>query len=308
VDPVLQRAWVFGSARDLCHQPAALCASHWWGQSSPGNGVRAWWSDDLITWHSTARPALVTPRGYPFNTDVTPVAGKSLVRSGDGRVDVVVDTAEAALRGVPSEPLNFVLVAEHGVVAMHAGADRNLTRGWTFAADGGDTGGFSACPSVHYSEDDGNFYVIFGGQEIGLSRSRDLTHWEHAGSPLVTYDHAADVALSPFLGIREQAAGTNPASAEHATAAAVLRQNLAHPECWEFFVNDADFCCGGPATGGGAPAATAFVWYSPSSQGHGVHKNCTALPGPDMTATDFNGVATANTSLSRLLASRFGAR
>ena len=42
VDPVLQRAWVFGSERDLCHRDEdSRCAAFWQGRAKAGNGVRA---------------------------------------------------------------------------------------------------------------------------------------------------------------------------------------------------------------------------------------------------------------------------
>ena len=63
VDPVTRRAWVFGSPRDLCHHGNA---------PKQPNFVQAWWSDDLVEWHTSSEPALRLS-SYPFNTDVTPV-------------------------------------------------------------------------------------------------------------------------------------------------------------------------------------------------------------------------------------------
>ena len=83
VDPVLKRAWVFGSERDLCggksRDNSTACAPFWQGRRKAGNGVRAWWSDDLVRWHTAQEPALIYP-SYPFNTDATPVVGKSLLK------------------------------------------------------------------------------------------------------------------------------------------------------------------------------------------------------------------------------------
>ena len=147
VDPVLQRAWVFGSVMDLCNRS--------WSKTVPTkirNSVRAWWSDDLIHWH-TSDAAGLEFKSYPFNTDVTAVANKIVVHGQDG----------AALRtasSVPGSPaLNFVLVSEHGKVAVHDAPDRNLTRGWKFVEQNALNQPFGACPAVHYGEDDGGCSV-----------------------------------------------------------------------------------------------------------------------------------------------------
>ena len=341
VDPVLQRAWVFGSERDLCKNPGlggcsqncSACKPYWQGRSSVGNGVRAWWSDDLATWHTAAAPAVMFP-DYPFNTDVTPVVNKSLLTRADGGRAIVDIAALRPADLANAEPLNFVMVSENGRVVTHSHPDRNLSTGWSFFGSCGRTDtdgvgedavaagttpstacahppcdqpdcGFGACPAVHYGEEDGFFYVISGGREISLARTRDLTTWEHA-PPLVTYDRSEDLKLSPYMNAAAQAEGAAPATPEHAAAAKQMRTVLAHPECWESFVNDADMCCGGPLTAPGAPTDKAFVLYSPSSQGRPALKNCsTSLA---HMATDFNGVATADVSLTKLLSSRFKAK
>lgn len=231
-----------------------MCAPFWQGRAEAGNGVRAWWSDDLETWHTTPAPALMFP-SYPYNTDVTPVANKTLVTWQNGSVAIVDDASASASSNLAAvaQPLNFVLVSENGHVVAHAGPDRNLTSGWVRLGQCGRDAngtkkkgdcGFGACPAVHYGEEDGYFYVISGGREIALARSKDFAMWEH-GPTLVSADIAHDAQLSPFMGIASQAAGKVPATAEHAAAAASLRSTLAHPECWEFDVNDSDMCCGG---------------------------------------------------------------
>ena len=149
VDPVFQRAWVFGSVMDLCNRS--------WSKTVPTkirNSVRAWWSDDLIHWHTSDAPALEFT-SYPFNTDVTAVANKMLVHGHGG-------AALRATDSVPGDPkLNFVLVSEHGKVAVHDAPDRNLTRGWKFVEQHSTRLGFGACPAVHYGEDDGECLIVF---------------------------------------------------------------------------------------------------------------------------------------------------
>eukprot|EP01044_Picomonas_judraskeda_P011341 COSAG03_NODE_1535_length_3911_cov_10.802466_2_plen_73_part_00 len=56
--------------------------------------MRAWWSDDLVHWHTAQQPALMYP-AYPFNTDVTPVVNKSLLTRPDGS-RAIVDTGSLA--------------------------------------------------------------------------------------------------------------------------------------------------------------------------------------------------------------------
>ena len=130
---------------------------------------------------------------------------------------------------------------------------------------------------MHYGEEDGFFYVISGGREIALARTRDLRTWQHAPVLVRADTGMQDAAISPFLGLAQQAAGRMPASKEHAAAAASLRSVLAHPECWEFDVNDADMCCGGPLTAPGAPRDKAYLLFSPSSQGRKPRANCSAI-------------------------------
>ena len=130
VDPSSGRAWVFGSERDLCggqhKDDNPSCAPFWQGRPKAGNGVRAWWSDDLETWHTAEQPALMFPAylcrstvlvyiqaipssicccfwsmddvhiprsRYPFNTDVTPVVNKTLLTRSDGSRAIVDSTA-----------------------------------------------------------------------------------------------------------------------------------------------------------------------------------------------------------------------
>lgn len=109
-------------------------------------------------------------------------------------------------------------------------------------------------------------------------------------------DPMHDAAVSTYLGLDAQRSGVGVDKA----AASMLRTVLENPFCWEFDVNDADFCC---AQGSGAPTDVAYIFYSPSSQGTKPRPNCSHL---GLTSTDFNGVGVANTSLTKLLQSRFG--
>jgi hypothetical protein len=265
VDPVTRKAWVFGSPRDLCH--------HAKDPPNP-NFVQAWWSDDLVTWHTATGPALSLP-AYPFNMDVTPVVNVTLNGTS----------------------INFVMVLENGRIAVHTAADRNLSKGWVVHHS--KSKGFGECPAVHYGEEDGYFYVISGGRTIALARTKNLNDWVKA-KDLVAADADLDSKVSPFLDMEAQVNGKTPGSDQK--AAANLRNVLANPYCWEFNVNDADFCCGSKETAPGAPLNKSYVLYSPSSQGAKALDNCTAL---GLRSTDFNGIAMADVSLTQLLSSRF---
>jgi hypothetical protein len=141
VDPVTGLVWVFGSPADLCNRSR----SH----DKPVY-VRAWWSEDMVEWHTATHPALGPDilTSYPFNTDVCAVNSS---------------THALAKVGLPTD-LNFVMVLESGRVALHTGPSRNLSTGWT-AVHGkmvSSTSGFGACPSIHYAVETGHFYVISG--------------------------------------------------------------------------------------------------------------------------------------------------
>jgi hypothetical protein len=216
------------------------------------------------------------------------------------------------------------MIMDHGRAFYHATGDRNLSKGWQ-AINTTVPMGFGACPSVHYAEEDGFFYMIFGGRIIALVRTRDFVQWETGEHNFIKADADQvgccclllplsccsvdtrscyqDAQISPFMGLLDQANGSVPSSDQNASAS--LRSTLNHPYCWEFDVNDADFCCGGPKTSPGAPQDKAYVFYSPSSQGNPVRSNCSFVK-PKMTSTNFNAIATTNVSLWQLLQSRFG--
>ena len=166
--------------------------------------------------------------------------------------------------------------------------------------------------------------------------------WEIARQPLVAPDRKGDVQVSPFLGARDQIAVGDAAAAtfrsdlahpecwefdvkcvsssccraschhttsHHGTAIATKTGNtdsivsflLCSPR------SDSDMCCGGALTSPGfaeAMGSVAFVLYSPSSQGRSPLKNCSVIR-PPLGVTNFNGVATANVTLTTLLGSHF---
>lgn len=184
-------------------------------------------------WETSVAPALnVTEGGFPFNTRATPV-----------------------MRPIPGLPdVDFVMAVDYGRLAVHnasAGAgDRNLSHGWRLLPwNAAENGGFSACPSIHWAEEDGYFYSISGGHIITLARSLDLKTWlranrshmsEGAGGddrggagagarPFLAADPTADSAISPLMGFPEHV---------EADKSRVLKADLLHPECWDHNVND----------------------------------------------------------------------
>eukprot|EP00039_Didymoeca_costata_P022661 m.4938 g.4938 ORF g.4938 m.4938 type:complete len:285 (+) comp3143_c0_seq1:456-1310(+) len=251
-------AWVFGSPADLCSK----------NRTHRYNGVMSWWSRDLKTWSSTGVPAVNTSWGFPFNT------GVSIVGSG---------TADLTTREhVPSH--NFIMAMEHGRMAIHSSEHRNLSYGWNILPH---IGSFGACPSVHWATS-GYYYFVSGGTNIALTRTKDLSTWDHPTvGPLVHPNLVGDSKVSPYLGI----------STQYQTQGGVLKSNLEHPGCWDHYSNDADFCCQE-----GLPHNVSYIFYSASSQGHPPDKNCSHI---QLANTNFNNIAVANVSLSTLLSTYF---
>lgn len=148
--------------------------------------------------------------------------------------------------GLP--PVDFVMAFDYGRLAIHhASAARNLSLGWEVLPY---RGGFAAAPSIHWAEEDEYFYVISGGHVIRVARSRDLRTWESSRYLVASPHPADDATVAPFMGM-ENLVAWEPSG--------ILRADLANPGCWDHNSNDADFCCGGPLTGGGAPANKSFV-------------------------------------------------
>ena len=154
--------------------------------------------------------------------------------------------------------------------------------------------------AIHWAEEDHYFYAISGGRIISLARSKDLKVWVPAardGGPFIRPDHAIDGRVAPYMGMPAHIA---------ADKAGVLKADLEHAECWDHNSNDADFCCGGLTTGGGAPLNVAWVFYSASSQGKppDATPNCSRVY-PKLAVTNVNAIATANVGLGTLLSSYF---
>ena len=138
------------------------------------------------------------------------------------------------------------------------------------------------------------FYVSFGDEgKVGLHVARSV-----GSSDLVVPDPDQDARVAPFMGMQAQVDDGAAAGGDART----LRAVLDNPYCWEYDVNDADFCCGGARTAPGAPLNKSYVLYSPSSQGNKPRANCSAL---GLAHTGFNGLATADVGLTSLLSSRF---
>ena len=102
-------------------------------------------------WETSVAPALnVTEGGFPFNTRATPV-----------------------MRPIPGLPdVDFVMAVDYGRLAVHnasAGAgDRNLSHGWRLLPwNAAENGGFSACPSIHWAEEDGACRGVSDGHGLG---------------------------------------------------------------------------------------------------------------------------------------------
>ena len=231
------RVWLFGVDQNRCHG------------TRKGDRVQAWWSGDLVAWDTA-------PAVQPFSTYNVEVA----------RVDATVSPAMPVHTHVMIlEPFSFLLIDA---------PDGNLTRGW-FSANSTPPHTSSGGPSIRFA--DGYYYVLTGGHNVDVFRSRDLRQWQPGSRPLIA-PTAADATVSPLGGFPANAArmGFGPMEG--------------HPEAWDWNSNDGDVCCSGSANG------SWLVWGA-STQGR--------KPTPPVTHGCANVVGHSALPLAELLAAYF---
>lgn len=206
------------------------------------------------------------------------------------------NTAVSRVLGAPPglPPHRFVMITEGATFALNNNADGDLSAGWltldhsTFRVPDCPEG--CQCPSIKFLPSDRMYYIITGGHNIWLLRSRDLQTWEQPSSRPLIAPSAGDAAVVRAVG--------NPATiaASDAWFAAegknTSTEMLAHLEAWDHNANDADMCC--ESWAGAAAVTTSFFNWGPSSQGARPSEN---LTGPSF----FQGLATVNVTLDRVL-------
>jgi hypothetical protein len=265
-----QRLWVFCSAWDRANHTycnhdnqttgwgcgACADASHGLGS---GCFVASWSTEDLHSWDGP-RVALT----LPMNQTV-PNVGASMVPES---------SRSHLLASLPKHQAFMALENGNYPVAINVGADRNLSRNWKLLQHGhGANSPRVACPTARFNPIDAHYYVFGGGNDITLTRSKDLKTWEKRNMSMMTHCIAQEICLKyrppclPTANSYEecciQTPDCSPASGEGQIAAAYFtnywgnrsdcrnrgrpnescrRDFLSNISQWDWSVNDADFC------------------------------------------------------------------
>ena len=172
------RLWVFCSAWDRANHTYCGPGASWGcgacGDAErgvgPGCHVAAWSSEDLVTWSKPV--AAIT---LPLNQTV-PNVGASMV-------------PHAAATVLPNVPKHQAFMAlENGAfpMAINVGDDRDLSKNWRLLPVNRSSDACKhstahvtcepgvACPSTRYNPVDQYYYVFGGGNDITITRSKDL--------------------------------------------------------------------------------------------------------------------------------------
>ena len=94
-------------------------------------------------------------------------------------------------------------------IAINMGSDRDLSRNWRLLQHGhrANTPGV-ACPSARYNPSDEYYYVFEGGDDITLTRSKDLLNWEKRNMSIMT--HCSMYGMSQFYNPEIVTLNCNP--------------------------------------------------------------------------------------------------
>ena len=165
--------------------------------------VGVWWSSDLSTFHNTT--ALTLPSGYEaFNTNVAPVTGLAPPAHPTAKYVMAIEL------GAPSS-----VVGDRFTMVFAATAAAEPTSGWQLLPVNQfvyNTAYYSACPTIRYLPQDGNFYMAYlrswagpnGTYAEDMVRSADLQTWEESAyNPFLVhtpddYKVGGWAALAPF--------------------------------------------------------------------------------------------------------------
>ena len=276
VDYRRKTLWVFGSAQNRAGPHLGPCQM----SVEAGCYVGAWSSKDLTNFTETAR-ALTVPTGTMiFNTDVTFTQPPKTVND-----DPVLPAHQAIMVMEPRYNMSLQppSVGSRYSLALNTGTDGDLTRNWQLLSYPL-VSPITACPSIRVDGRTGFVYVLGGGKEISLARSKDLVRWEMAKQymavPAASLGHAYETSIGQYYSGYWRA--QPPASAE--------RLFLHNMTAWNFGVSDADVCCDddGPAY----ILHLAIAQFAP--------KNFTGLHGPGYLAG-----GSSNMSLMHFLAAHF---
>ena len=205
-----------------------------------------------------------------------------------GTCNTEVARVDVAVPGLP--PHRYVMILEHFAkdetndFLVNNNADGDLSHGWISANQPKFRAAPGGGPSIRF--EGGRYYVITGGRQVMLCRSKDLglkDPWQCRLMVSPTGRGGAlgpgDGAIAPFAGFAKDA---------HRKGFDVMSQHL---DEWDWNSNDADVCCSGGSVG-------AFVIWGASTQG-GASK----LPPGSPSFT--NAIGYRNSTLADLLCSFF---
>lgn len=186
-----ERLWVFCSAWDRANHTYCHANSSWGcgacadARRGDGDGcfVASWSTEDLRTWHGPSRVlTLPLPHTVP-NVGVSTVTAGAFGRGGEGG-------------GVPGHQAFMAIENGDYPLAINTGTDRDLSRNWQLLPFNGSAPRCHtrtacepglACPTARYSRRDGYYYVFGGGNDIHITRSRDLLTWEARNMSMATH-------------------------------------------------------------------------------------------------------------------------
>jgi hypothetical protein len=289
VDYDHQTLWIFGTRHDRCVNEHACDKDSSSEECLAQQGVWSWSTRNLITWTRHK-----TDVSWP---DECRVRCDHAAGNSTRNFNVDVSRVRRATRKAPGVQVlpshRYVMVTNTGNLMVNNQADGNLTRGWYTMPTG--TGWFG-CPSIRYLPSDGYYYVIEGGKDVTITRSKTLFQADSGermsrDEPFIQ-PSPADGLVAPVANFSASVTSSNASA-----MLADLRQANFSARQWDFDSNDADVCC--ESWGGAAEVTSAFVNWGISSQGQGAKGNLRGGP------TVFQGIATANITLDKLLQSYF---
>eukprot|EP00035_Acanthoeca_spectabilis_P017171 m.358893 g.358893 ORF g.358893 m.358893 type:complete len:307 (+) comp16621_c0_seq1:421-1341(+) len=152
----------------------------------PGCSVGSWSSTDLVNWDGP-RPAVTLP------------GNKTVPNVGVTMIPPASRSAAAAQTGLPPHQAFMALETHLTALAVNIGTDGDLSKNWVLVPTVNPNGQYAsfdlACPTTRYNPDDSYYYVFGGGNDIMLTRSRDLKTWTPANKSIATGCIATDTCL-----------------------------------------------------------------------------------------------------------------
>jgi len=168
-------------------------APQWDGPCSKGEcSVDVYWSSDpkLQVWQNATAAAL--PKGMvAYNSDVAPVNPAALAKHNSALPPHKwIMALEYLFNG-----FSTIFLINNGDVPTKAPWVLLDTKTYFIPKLAGGGNGVGACPSVRYVPSTGYYYVVSGGNDVYITRSKDLMNWElgkYNGGAILSPDPAGD--------------------------------------------------------------------------------------------------------------------